>query len=550
MIPRLLHILRVLLKHGTAHFVVALTARWPKSLQWITVDDLDGPVRLRLMFEDLGGSFIKFGQMLALQPDILPIRFCDALFNLLDRVEPIPFPEVERVIIEDLGRPPAEIFDSIDTEPLATASIGQVHVAYLDGEKVAVKIQRPNAQRDFQNDIRLMAAAIRLIRVFHLQPFYWLLEPMSEFVSWTNEELDYRYEATYSERLRSLAADNPVQCVPRVYRRYATQRVLIVEFLDGETLLGFLRARDHGDEVLIRRLQAAGFDRAQFARNVIDNFLGDAFRHGIYHADLHPANLMILQDNVVGYFDFGITGVMSSYARSHLMKMTLALTRGDTKRVFEEYLKVTVHGSDSDFEGFKSGLRKVAAEWYTEDEDGCRLTANFTRIMSEMLELSRRNNIMPERDVIKYIRSSIAIDGLVTRFVPEFELGRYIADTCSLFLKSFQRSSSFSTDSLIDWSTASARLSSNGVARGARLLDRMVSGELPIQAETGDRSQSGEAELRRRALWLGGAVLGGSLLAAYGPPPSVLGPNLWTAALLFVGAALSLLLRDLTRLAR
>src|SRR6185436_8217540 len=160
-----------------------------------------------------------------------------------------------------------------------------------------------------------------------------MLEPMTEFVGWTREELDYRNEARYSERLRALSVGNPIQHVPRVYGELTTRRVLVAEFLEGVTLLDYLRARERGDEVLLQRLKAAGFDGRRFAANIIDNFLGDAFRHGVYHADLHPANLMILPGNVVGYIDFGITGVLSPYSRRHLVLMTLGLAQGDMETI-------------------------------------------------------------------------------------------------------------------------------------------------------------------------------------------------------------------------
>src|ERR1700732_463583 len=124
---------------------------------------LPGPQRLRWLFEDLGGTYVKFGQMLALQPDILAPEYCNALFDLLDRVEPFSYAEVRRVVAEELGRPPEEIFDAFDAVPLATASVGQVHVAFLHGRKVAVKVQRPRVEVEFSSDLRLMTTAIAAI---------------------------------------------------------------------------------------------------------------------------------------------------------------------------------------------------------------------------------------------------------------------------------------------------------------------------------------------------------------------------------------------------
>ena len=184
--------------------------------------------------------------------------------------------------------------------PIATASIGQVHVAYLDGRKVAVKVQRPNVEIDFAGDIRLMAAAITLIKRLRVRSLYWMLEPTGEFLTWTHEELDYRYEARYMERLRRNALNNPRERVPEVFWPYTTRRTLVCEFFEGDTMLAYLRAHESGDEQLVSALKTTGFEPDRTARNIIDNFLGDVFQHGMFHADLHPANLMILPGNTVG----------------------------------------------------------------------------------------------------------------------------------------------------------------------------------------------------------------------------------------------------------
>lgn len=531
-------------RHGAARLLAPLIRRHPALGRRLPPPDLPGPERLRRMLEEMGGTFIKLGQMLALQPDILPMAYCNALFKLLDQVDPFEWSEVERIVTEELGSAPGEIFDAVERRPLATASVGQVHVAWLDGRKVALKVQRPNVETEFRSDVRLMLTAIRAIEVLHLVPLYWLLEPLREFVGWTREELDYRHEARCSEALRQQVEGRPGQHVPRVYDHLTTSRTLVVEYLDGVTLLDYLRAVDRGDEVLIHRLASRGFDRRRAAANVIDNFLVNAFELGVYHADLHPANLMILDDSVIGYIDFGITGVMNEYARRHLMQMTLALARGDMDLFHEQFLRVTTWDEDSDLAGFRAGLDELAADWYEDGAEGRRLRASFTRVMTEMLHLSRRTGVMPERNVIKYIRSSIAIDGLVTRFVPDFDLSSYLVDRCSRSLRWQRRGRWLDVDRLLDWAGANAQLLHDGPARGARALDRL-SGELPVRLDRGQRRKPQE---RRQAMQLAVAVAGAAGLAALSPEPA-LGANLLTAALVFAAAASVVLLRSLRRLA-
>src|SRR5215468_271115 len=361
---RIAYIASVLLRHLLAYVAGARLVHWPWLARRLPSGTLPGPERLRIVFEELGGTFIKLGQMLALQPDILSLAYCNALFKLLDRITPFIFEEAEETFIEQFGRRPTEIFERFDQQPLATASIGQVYVAYLDGRKVAVKVQRPSVKEDFAGDIRLMTGMIRLIQKLHVTPLYWMLEPLSEFVGWTREELDYRVEARYMEQLRRNAHDNAQEYIPKVFWEYTTHCILTLEFLEGVTILNYLRALETGDELTVQRLHKQGFDAEEFAQNIIDNFLRDAFQHGMFHADLHPANLMILPHSIVGYIDFGITGVISSYMRQHLVALTLAYVRGDLDGMFAEFFKESALDADAHLEGFRRGLDPLAEGWY------------------------------------------------------------------------------------------------------------------------------------------------------------------------------------------
>lgn len=545
---RLIRILRLVLIYLVCHLLERRLASRPWWARHLRGADLPPPQRLRRLFEDLGGTFVKFGQMLALQPDILSPEYCNALFELLDRVEPFPYVEVQRIVTAELGRPPEQVFDSFEPIPLATASVGQVHAAWLRGEKVAVKVQRPRVEVEFASDIRLMVATMAAIRWLQLRSLEWMLEPMTEFVGWTREELDYRHEARYSERLRALAEDNPIQYVPKVYGEVTTRRVLVVEFLEGVTLLNYLRARERGDEVLLQRLKSAGFDGRRFAANIIDNFLGDAFRHGIYHADLHPANLMILPDNVVGYIDFGITGVLSPYSRRHLVIMTLALAQGDMDTLQAQFLKLSEFDGGSDLEGFRLGLHELARDWYDHDGRHKRLRVNFTRVMTDMLQLSRQTRVMPERDIVKYIRSAIAIDGVNLRFEPGFHVGRYLEEECGRFVQWQAVRNALSQETLLSWSGLGKRMLTEGPLQARTLLDRLAHGELALRAYRATDSDPG-AETRSRAIHLAVLVLSLVVLMVLTRQPVAFGWNLFTAELGLILWGLGLLVPILRRLA-
>jgi ubiquinone biosynthesis protein len=535
-LTRLVRIMGVLVRHGLALLIVRY-ARWPWLAARFPLTRMTGPQRFRRLFEDLGGSFIKFGQMLALQPDIVSLEYCDELFNLLDRIAPFPVEHVERVFAEELGRTPAEVFEAFDPEPLATASIGQVHVATYHGRKVAVKVQRPSVDTDFQGDIRLMTVTIAIIRRLQLKSLYWMLEPMGEFVAWTREELDYRREARYADRLRRNAESNAFERVPEVFWDLTTRRTLVVEFLHGMTVLDYMRALAAGDEWTAHKLRAGGFDPNRFARHIIDNFLGDAFQYGVFHADLHPANLLILPGDCVGYVDFGITGVLSRYSRRHLVAMTLAYTRADVTGMAESFFKLTTSEPDADPAAFRAILTEMSQEWYEGEGSQTVFKKNFTLVMLDMLTLSRKTGIWPERDVIKYIRSAIATDGLITRFAPGFNVGRYLEEVCQRWVAWEARRATLRYDTFAGFAASSARLAQDGATRAASVLRRLVDGETLARVDITTIGRRDD-RLRRRTLRLAGVVVAFTALFELTAARPSVGLNLFTVEAALVAGAL------------
>src|SRR5262249_1966743 len=438
---------------------------------------------------------------------------------------------------------------TFDPIPIASASVGQVHVAFLKGRKLAVKVQRPSVEVDFAGDIRLMTAAAALIQRLGLKVLYWIIEPTREFVEWTSEELDYRREARYMEQQRNNTRNNPHQRVPLVLWEYSSRRTLVADFIEGLTLLDYLRAQEVADEVTLARLRAWGFDPHESMCNILDNFLGDAYRYGMFHADLHPANRMILPRNVIGYIDFGITGVLSRYSRQNLVALTLALGRGDLDAMCSAFFRVSAMNRQSDVDGFRSGLKKLAEDWYQPRAGERRLTRNATLVMFDMLKLSRKTGIYPERDVVKYIRSAIAIDGLITRVAPGFDLGRHLETISDHYLKWHARRALFSYATIVGWCDSSTRLLNDGPFRAASFIDQLADGDLPARVEISSEGRESESALRLRAMLLGGIVLTMSLLMSISKRHLYLGVNIFTTEAMLIAATTLMFLRALRRLA-
>ncbi len=490
----------------------------------------NGPQRLRRLLQDIGGTFLKYGQVLSLQPDILPREYCNALFDLLDKVPPFAYSEVERTFIEDLGACPDDLFDSFAPLPVASASIGQVHVAWLDQKKFAVKVRRPNVERVFSADLRIMGFFASAIERLQLGGLYWLARGIREFSSWTREELDYRYEARFMNALAYNARNNPREAVPALLSEYTTARILVAEYLDGPMVLDHIRSIEAGQSEPSAELEAFGFDPESFARAIVGNFVSDAFHNGLFHADLHPANLIILPDNVVGYVDFGITGSLSAYSRRNIVALTLALTRADPDAMFVHFMKIATTDPDSDVTAFRESLGRLVEGWFSTTSDLRQLRANITIVMLDMLNVSRATRVWPTPDVVRYIRSVITADGLITRFAPEMNVGEYLENVCEDYLRREMWQNWLNLESLADWTSTAMRLLRTGPAT----LSTLDAGQGLARAGRGRDRPSPRASVRVTQLAV--ITLVSVLLMFFSDQPEF-GWNFFTAELALAGAA-------------
>lgn len=513
-----------------------LLRRWPRLAERLAGPRLSGPRRLRTFFERAGGAFIKLGQLLALQPDVLPLAYCNELYDLMDRVDPSPYADIEAVFKEELGMAPSEAFDRFDRTPLSTASIGQVHTAYRDGRKWAVKVRRAGADAQFSGDIRVLHIVLRLLTFLRAERFYWLRSPIQEFIDWTSEELDYRQEGRYMEEIRRNSRSDPRSRVPEVDWRLTTGRTLVAEYCEGITLLGLFRSLDAGDERLLQELKAQGFDPPTSARNIIDIFLRDAFMHGIFHADLHPANLLILPGNVIGYVDFGITGSLSGTTRRRLASLTIAWSRGDLERIAELFFLLARSSTEKQRRAYSAGLAELAQGWYETVEGLKRPTKRFTLVMLEMLALSHKTGIMPDRAVTRYLRSAMATDGLVKRFAPGLDVASELEAGCRRYLIRLQVREFFSPENVSSW-----------YSDLGGFIEQTISGGPPERPRAVDRA-GGSSPSASRALQL--AVVGFVFASLGALTPGELGhaPGVLIAELGVSGLASMLLIATLLRL--
>jgi ubiquinone biosynthesis protein len=357
-VRRLSEIAQVAVKHGFGYFFERhrLTDLFP----WIDRDGRaetpsDRGRRLREMLEELGPTFVKFGQLLSTRPDIVPPDVVVELQKLQDDVRPIPFAEVERVVREELGLTIEQAFLEFDERPTAAASIGQVHRALLpNGERVAVKVQRPNAPRQIESDIALLYQAARLAkeRVRALD-FIDAEQVVDEFARSIRGELDYRAEARNAEVFRRNFAGNPEVKIPRVYWSYTRRRVLALELLEGTQLA----------DVDLASLSAA--ERRDLAYRAAEIWMTMIFRHGFFHGDPHPANVFVIGDGgVIGLVDFGQVGKLTDDDMSKLTRLFIDAANERVEALPRRLAELGVRYPREREEEFTEELREVYYRYY------------------------------------------------------------------------------------------------------------------------------------------------------------------------------------------
>src|SRR5205809_1448661 len=302
---RISEIAQVAVKHGFGYFFEThrLTDLVP-GRQRVTLEGSPSErgQHLREMLDELGPTFVKFGQLLSTRPDIVPPDILAELQGLQDDVRPFPYEDVERVIREDLELSVEQLFTEFEETPVAAASIGQVHRATLpNGHRVAVKVQRPNAPRQVDADLALLyqAAKIAKERVKALE-FIDPRQLVDEFARSIRQELDYRLEARNAESFHHRFAGHPHVRIPRVYWSYTRARVLTLELLEGIQLADLPQDAWTMEE------------RRRLAYLMAETWMTMIFRHGFFHGDPHPANIFVLDEgNLIGLVDFGQVGKLS-----------------------------------------------------------------------------------------------------------------------------------------------------------------------------------------------------------------------------------------------
>src|SRR3954454_20124654 len=357
---RLSEIAQVAVKHGFGYFFQprALRDLFPGGAK---VDASENGARsergrrLREMLDELGPTFVKFGQLLSTRPDVVPPDIIIELRGLQDDVRPVPFEHIERVLEEELGNSVDRLFLEFDPTPVAAASIGQVHRATLPtGKRVAVKVQRPGATRQIEADLALLYQAARLVkeRVRALD-FIDASALVDEFARQIRQELDYRLEARNAQTFHQNFAGHPHVRVPRVYWSYTRARVLTLELLEGTQLADV----DH--------LHWSLEERRRLAYRMTETWMEMIFRHGFFHGDPHPANILVLDEvDQIGLVDFGAVGKLTDDDMIKVTRLFIDAAQENVDALPRRLADLGVRYPKEREEEFLAELREIYYRYY------------------------------------------------------------------------------------------------------------------------------------------------------------------------------------------
>ena len=389
--PRLMQILRVLVRHK---FMGALRGK----------DHLPPPKEVRQTFEELGLIFLKFGQVLAMRRDLLPDAYTKELELLHDQLPALDFHTVRRTVEADLGVPLAEVFSSFSETPMAAATIAQVHEAVLnDGRRVVVKVRRPDLEKTIATDIAALHFLITLGESF-LPRLRALDLPVvvSEFADSLKREIDFSREADSIRHFRSALADVPGLWIPDVVEEHSTGNVLTMEFAAGERV--DLYAKLHPEE------------RQRSINTLVRLMLQSIFEEGLFHADPHPGNVLVLPDGRLSLVDFGMTGELDEPMRESLALLLNAVVNQDTQAATDAYLEMTMGSEKVNRAALMVDMKAVLRELHRKDLASVSIGDAF----DSLLRAGTRHGAHNPGEFFLLTRTFVIMESLIRQLDPRY----------------------------------------------------------------------------------------------------------------------------------
>lgn len=370
---------------------------------------LDGisPVELRKILEELGPTFIKIGQILSNRPDMLPKEYIDELSKLRNEVCPMSYQEVLDILSDEFDKKLFQVFISIDREPLGSASIAQVHKAVLkDGTDVVIKVQRRNIKEIMITDIKVLRKALKMLHVEKIfKNIVSFDDILDELLSTTLEEMNFLIEAEHISEFYDANKEVKYIKVPRVIKKYTTEKVLVMEYIQGFNVVQ--------REELIK----AGYDLNEIGEKLADNFIYQALDIGYFHADPHPNNI-IITDGKIGYIDYGMMGRLNSRNKELLKQCMVAIFNNEIKEVERILLILCDAKRDIDHNRLCKDLELILDKNKTMGISDI----NITKFANELIDILGKNGIKIPKDITMLVRGIVVLEGTLEVVCPDINL--------------------------------------------------------------------------------------------------------------------------------
>lgn len=368
--------------------------------------DSEIPVKLRLMLQDLGTTFIKLGQLLSTRPDVVGEKIANELSNLQDDNPPITYEQVKAIVERELNGNIDELFEDFSHDHLATASIGQVHEARLvTGERVAVKIQKEGITDKIDLDLRILKYIANKADKFNANLRKLNLPGiMEEFDRSIHQEIDYNNEFMNMQRIELNFEANPNIHIPATYSKYCSSKVLTMEFIDGTKLNDVYEST--GGE----------FDKKLLAKYVLDSYLQQLFIDGFFHGDPHPGNVLILENNVVCYLDLGMMGFFDEKFKRDLSEVMLLFMDQDVDGLINQLMYMDILDYDIDTNTLRRDLNDLFGRYF-----GVKLN-RFDGVLEALLSLMQQYGVILPNEVVTMARGLSMIEAIAKNLDPEIDV--------------------------------------------------------------------------------------------------------------------------------
>ncbi len=502
---RLHKIIKTLIRYGFGGFVSELRIiPFFSTFERLLVFTRKGrgmsvPVRIRLVFEELGPTFIKLGQIASTRADLLPPDWIEEFKKLQDMVPSFPFLEAKKTIETSLNAPLDALFETFDEAPVASASIAQVHYATLkNGVKAAVKVRRAGIASIITADISVMKTIAGLLETYlPASRRYKPMEVVHEFERVIANELDLTIEGVNINRFGNMFKGDANVQIPRVYWDYTTEDVLTMERIYGVPI----------DEVAL--LRAKGLDVKKIAINGVELFFKQVFEFGFFHADLHPGNIFVRDDGVIIYLDFGIVGHLDRDLRKYLANMLYYLVRQDYYKMAALHRDMGLIGPEVNLAEFEEALRDIAEPIFGRTLEQISVSA----LLMKLIQTARRFNMSLQPNLLLLQKSMVIIEGVGRQLYPDINMW----EAAKPLIKKWMFREKFSPKVFVDKAVDNASEFVGSVfdipIRFNDLLNRTLREELKI-GFVHHRLEPLTDELKAGAGRLAGAILAASLVIA------------------------------------